>query len=149
MRLGRPVLEQAPASKGASGMKRGARWLPKLRASRSYLCGAKRQASHVLLQGFGIAAEMLRGLARLARSGEDRPLIIPQERYPVLDIARVPQLTFDIQMSAEECGAELSYQLLGRIGSGAEAIRQIPIEPGLVPAPMTCLMKCRSTRSAA
>jgi hypothetical protein len=80
---------------------------------------------------------MIRSLARLARSGEDRPLIIPQQRYPILDIAGVPQLAFDIEVSAEECGAELRYQLLGCIGSGAEAVRQIAIEPRLVTAPMT------------
>ena len=52
---------------------------------------------------------MIRSLARLARSGEERPLVIAQERYPILDITRVPQLAFDIEMSAEERGAQLRY----------------------------------------
>ena len=53
----------------------------------------------MILNLFGIAAQMVCGLAGFARSGEDRSFVIAQERYPILDVAGVPQLAFDTEMS--------------------------------------------------
>ena len=84
---------------------------------------------------------MIGGLARLACSGEDRALVFAQKRYPILNVARVPQLAFDVEMSAQERGRQFGDQLLGGIGLGAEPVPEVAIEALLAAGPVPELVQ--------
>jgi hypothetical protein len=51
----------------------------------------------------------------------------------------VAELALDPKVSAEECRREFGDQLLGRIGLGAEAVLEVPVEPLLGRRPMTIM----------
>ena len=60
-------------------------------------------------------AQILRCLRGLARCGEDRPLVVGEQPEPRFDVRRVPELPLDIEMSTQEGGRELCYELLGDV----------------------------------
>jgi len=59
---------------------------------------------------------------------EDCSVIVTQKINPLADVAAVPELALDAKMGAEEGTREFRYQFLGRIGTGAEASREIAVE---------------------
>ena len=81
--------------------------------------------------GFGERSQIIGRLRRFARGGEDRAVVVPEQVEPVFNVAGVAQLADDPQMRAQKCGGEFGDQLLGGIGSGAEARRQVAIETRL------------------
>ena len=89
--------------------------------------------------GFGERSQIVGRLRRLARSGEDRAIVVPEQVEPILDVAGVAQFADDAEMRTEECGREFGDQLLGGIGSGAEARRQVALETRLASRPMTVM----------
>ena len=88
------ALEFALAVRAATGVE-----------SRIYCCcDYGYRASDILLNAFRIAPQVVRSLARFARSGEDRSFVIAQERYPILDVAGVPQLALQRQCQGRNAG---------------------------------------------
>ena len=89
--------------------------------------------------GFGKRSQIVGRLRRFARGGEDRAVVVPEQVEPILDVTGVAQLADNAEIRTEECGREFCDQLLGGIGSGAEARRQVAIETRLESRPMTVM----------
>lgn len=98
-------------------------------------------ASRIFLHDLRVAPQIVGGLARFACSGENRPLVFAQKRYPILNVARVAQLAFDVEVGAQERGRQFRDQLLGRIGLGTESILKIAVEAFFAPAPVSEFMQ--------
>jgi hypothetical protein len=56
-------------------------------------------------------------------------------------VVHVPQLPFDIEVSAEERGRQFRYQLFSGVSLRAEAAFQVAIEGGLVSRPVSKLVQ--------
>ena len=68
-------------------------------------------------------------LARFARRGEDRAVVLFEEPYPIGNVSRVTKFSLDSQVSTEECCREFGDQLLGCIGLRTKAVLEIAVEP--------------------
>ena len=89
--------------------------------------------------GFGERSQIVSRLRSFARGGEDRAVVVPEQVEPVFNVAGVAQLADNAEMGTQKCGGEFGDQLLGGIGSGAEARRQVAIETRLESRPMTVM----------
>src|SRR6185437_1420915 len=87
------------------------------------------------------AAEIVRCLRGPIRGGKERALVGFEKINPSGDVARVAHVAIKPKFCTQERCPELGNQFLRRVLVRAEAIAQIAIKPGLVPAPMRQLME--------
>jgi hypothetical protein len=82
-------------------------------------------------------------LGCLGGCSEDGSRVFAQQLQPVGDILRVPELSLNVEVSAQERRAQLGYQLLSRICPGARAVVKLPVQSMLGARPVRQLVECR------
>jgi hypothetical protein len=79
------------------------------------------------------------GLGCFRGRRENRSRVLAQQLQPVGDILRVPELSLNVEVSAQERRAQLRYQLLGRVGFRAKAVVKLAVQSMLGARPMTLM----------
>jgi hypothetical protein len=89
----------------------------------------------------GQTPEEVRGSLRLAACGEERPRVRLEQPDPRRDVARVPEIAVNRELSAQEPRAQFGHQFLCSVRPLAEGGAQITIQPRPVPSPVSKLVK--------
>ena len=83
---------------------------------------------HTFLDFARERAKKVCSLRGFARRREDCAVVLFEEPDPIGDVAGVPKLALDPEVSTEECCREFRDQLLGSVRIRAKAVLEIAIE---------------------